>query len=134
MVFGNLINLGTKSEMDFYTKREVRLTNLFALIAFTGSVAGIMTVFIVNARYPTLIAMFSVFTALAVLILNFKGLNEAATYTFISTTNTSIFIINEQYITAVGNYLYYFPLIFCVALVHNPTKSKLNKFNRYSRG
>ena len=123
MCFGNLINLGTKSEMDFYSKREIRLVNLFALIAFISSVAGIMTVFFINARYPTVIALFSIFTALSVILFNFKGYNDVATYIFVLTTNASIFIINEQYITSVGNYLYYFPLIFCVALVHNPTRS-----------
>ena len=35
--------------------------------------------------------------------------------------------IVQQYETNVGNYLYYFPLIFCVALVHNPTKANANK-------
>ena len=122
MVFGNLINLGVKTEMEFYQKREARMVNLFAWIAFIGSVAGITTVFFINAKYPTIIASFSVFTALAVLIFNYRGLYNAATYTFVFTTNLSIFIIVQQYTSNVGNYLYYFPLIFCVALIHNPTK------------
>ena len=123
MVFGSLINLGVKTEMEFYQKREARMVNLFAWIAFIGSVAGITTVFFINAKYPTIIASFSVFTALAVLIFNYRGLHNAATYTFVFTTNLSIFIIVQQYTSNVGNYLYYFPLIFCVALIHNPTKS-----------
>ncbi len=122
MVFGNLINLGINSEMEFYQKREARMVNLFAWIAFIGSVAGITTVFFINAKYPTIIASFSVFTALAVLIFNYKGFYNAATYTFAFTTNVSIFVIVQQYEANVGNYLYYFPLIFCVALIHNPTK------------
>ncbi len=122
MVFGNLINLGVKPEMEFYEKREARMVNLFAWIAFVGSVAGITTVFFIKANYPTFIAMFSVFTALAVLILNYKGFNNLATFAFVITTNVSIFVIVQQYTANVGNYLYYFPLIFCVALVHNPTK------------
>ncbi len=123
MVFGNLVNLGVKSEMEFYEIREARMVNLFAWIAFIGSVAGITTVFFIQANYPTFIAMFSVFTALAVLILNYKGFHSAATFTFVLTTNVSVFIIVQQYTANVGNYLYYFPLIFCVALVHNPTKT-----------
>ena len=132
MIFGNLINLGVKSEMEFYEKREARMVNLFAWIAFIGSVAGITTVFFINAKYPTLIATFSVFTALVVLFLNYKGFYNAATYTFVSTTCFSVFIIVQQYEVNVGNYLYYFPLIFCVALVHNPTKSNLRTFILYS--
>lgn len=123
MIFGNLINLGVKTEMEFYQKREARMVNLFGWIALIGSVAGITTVFFISAKYPTTIAAFSVFTAIAVLILNYKGYYNAATYMFVFTTNFSIFIIVQQYATNVGNYLYYFPLIFCVALVHNPTKS-----------
>lgn len=123
MVFGNLINLGVKTDMEFYQKREIRMVNLFAWIALVGSVAGITTVFFIEANYPTVIASFSVFTAMAVLLLNYKKFNTAATFLFVITTNVSIFIIVQQYTANVGNYLYYFPLIFCVALVHNPTKS-----------
>lgn len=122
MIFGNLINLGVKTEMEFYQKREARMVNLFALIALIGSVAGITTVFFISAKYPTVIAMFSIFTAIAVLLFNLKGYYNAATATFIVTTNISIFVIVQQYVTNVGNYLYYFPIIFCIALVHNPTK------------
>ncbi|MBA4240792.1 MAG: hypothetical protein C0448_08695 [Sphingobacteriaceae bacterium] len=132
MILGNLINLGVKSEMEFYEKREARMVNLFAWIAFVGSVAGITTVFFINAKYPTFIATFSVFTALAVLLLNFKGYHNLATYTFVTTTCVSIFIIVQQYAVNVGNYLYFFPLIFCVALVHNPTKSNLRTIILYS--
>lgn len=132
MILGNLINIGVKSEMEFYEKREARMVNLFAWIAFIGSVAGITTVFFINAKYPTFIATFSVFTALAVLILNYKGYFNVATFTFVLTTCASIFVIVQQYTVNVGNYLYYFPLIFCVALVHNPTKSNLRTFVLYA--
>lgn len=127
MIFGNLINLGVNSEMEFYQKREARMVNLFGWIALIGSIAGITTVFFIKAKYPTVIAMFSIFTAIAVLLLNYKGYYEAATYLFVFTTNVSVFVIVQQYETNVGNYLYYFPLIFCVALVHNPTKANANK-------
>jgi two-component sensor histidine kinase len=123
MIFGNLINIGVSSEMEFYEKREARMVNLFAWIAFIGSAAGITTMFFIQAHYPTFIAMFSLFTALTVLLLNYKGLHNAATFAFVITTNISVFVIVQQYVANVGNYLYYFPLIFCVALVHNPTKS-----------
>jgi two-component sensor histidine kinase len=127
MIFGNLINLGVNSEMEFYEKREARMVNLFGWIALIGSLAGITTVFFIQAKYPTFIATFSIFTAIAVLLLNYKGYYEYATYMFVFTTNVSVFVIVQQYDTNVGNYLYYFPLIFCVALVHNPTKANANK-------
>lgn len=122
MIFGKLINLGVKSDMEFYESRETRMVNLFAWIALIGSLAGIATVFFISAKYPTVIAMFSIFTAMGSLVLNYKGFYTAATYLFVFTTNFSIFIIIQQYPTNVGNYLYYFPMIFCIALIHNPTK------------
>jgi len=108
------------------------MVNLFAWIALIGSVAGITTVFFIQAKYPTLIATFSVFTAIAVLLLNYKGYHNAATLIFIATTCFSVFILVQQYEKNVGNYLYYFPLIFCVALVHNPTKSNVRTVILYS--
>lgn len=132
MILGNLINLGVKSEMEFYEKREARMVNLFAWIAFIGSVVGITIVFFINAKYPTFIASLSVFTALAVLLLNYKGYHNFATYSFVITTCLSVFIIVQQYTVNVGNYLYFFPLIFCVALIHNPTKSNLRTIILYS--
>lgn len=132
MILGNLLNLGVKPEMEFYEKREVRMVNLFAWIAFIGSVAGITTVFFISARYPTIIALFSVFSSLASLILNYKGFRSQATYLFVLSTCVSIFVIVQQYEANVGNYLYYFPLIFCVALVHHPGKSDKRTIVLYS--
>ena len=133
MIFGNLINGGVKSDMEFYEKRETRMVNLFAWVALIGSVVGIMIVFFVSAKYPTVIAMFAVFTAIGVLLLNLKCYYSAATYLFVFTTNFSLFIIDQQYPTNVGNYLYYFPMIFCIALIHNPTKYTYASFICNSR-
>lgn len=132
MILGNLLNLGVKPEMEFYEKREVRMVNLFAWIAFIGSVAGITTVFFISARYPTFIALFSVFSSLASLILNYKGFRTHSTYLFVLSTCVSIFVIVQQYEANVGNYLYYFPLIFCVALVHHPGRSDKRTIILYS--
>lgn len=122
MIFGNLINLGVKPELEFYEKREVRMINLFCWIALIGSLAGIMTVFLINTKYPTVIAIFSVIAAIGPLLLNLKGYYNISTYIFVFTINFSLFIIAQEYPTSVGNYLYYFPMIFCIALIHNPTK------------
>ena len=122
MILGNLINLGVKSELEFYEKREVRMINLFCWIALFGSIAGIMTVFFISTKHPTAIAIFSVIAAIGPLLLNLKGHYNVSTYLFVFTTNFSLFIIAQQYPTSVGNYLYYFPMIFCIALIHNPTK------------
>lgn len=123
MIFGNLINLGVKSEMEFYQKREARIVNLFALITLFGLLVGVSSVFFISGEYVISTVSFSTITSLAILFLNYKMYHNIATYLFVITINVTIFILNQQYIDSVGNYLYYFPVIFCVALIHNPVKS-----------
>lgn len=123
MVFGNLINLGVKSEMEFYQKREARIVNLFALITLLGLIIGVSSVLFISGDYVISTVLFTTLTSLTILFLNFKLYHNAATYLFVITINVTIFILNQQYIDTVGNYLYYFPVIFCVALIHNPVKS-----------
>lgn len=123
MVFGNLINLGVKTEMEFYQKREARIVNLFALITLLGLVIGVSSVLFISGDYVISTVLFTTLTSLSILFLNYKLHHNAATYLFVITINVTIFILNQQYIDSVGNYLYYFPVIFCVALIHNPIKS-----------
>jgi two-component sensor histidine kinase len=123
MIFGNLINLGVKSEMEFYQKREARIVNLFALITLLGLLIGVSSVIFISGDYIVSTVLFTTLTSLSILLLNYKLYHNAATYVFVITINVTIFILNQQYIDTVGNYLYYFPVIFCVALIHNPAKS-----------
>lgn len=122
MIFDNLINLGVKSEMEFYQKREARITNLFALIMLLGLAIGVSTVFFISGDYEIETVLFTASLAITVLILNLKQYHDAATYLFVISVTSSIFILNQQYDDMVGNYLYYFPVIFCVALLHSPLK------------
>jgi two-component sensor histidine kinase len=123
MIFGNLIHLGVKTDMEFYQERETRIVNLFALITLLGIFIGITTMIFIDGAFPTPIVLFITVSSIAILILNAKGLYNVATYVFVISINFSIFILNQQYQLSVGNYLYYFPLIFCIALLHNPIKT-----------
>ncbi len=123
MIFGNLINLGVKSEMEFYQKREARIVNLFALITLLGLLIGVSSVLFISGDYVISTVVFTTITSLTILLLNYNLYHNAATYVFVLSINVTIFILNQQYIDSVGNYLYYFPVIFCVALIHNPVKS-----------
>ena len=123
MIFDNLINLGVKSEMEFYQKREARIVNLFALITLLGLLIGVSTVFFISGDYVLSTVLFTTTTSLSILGLNYKGYNNAATYLFVICINITMFVLNMQYVDSVGNYLYYYPVIFCVALIHNPTKA-----------
>ncbi len=121
MVFGNLINLGVKPEMEFYQKREARIINLFSLIAIFGLFLGVFTVFFINGDYATTSVIFSAVSSFLTLFFNYRRLYNIATSVFVITINLTIFVLCQQYVDSVGNYLYYFPIIFCVALLHNPT-------------
>ncbi len=123
MVFGSLINLGVKSEMEFYEKREARIVNLFALITLLGLFIGTTTLFFITGAYPTPIVSFTALASLSILLLNARAFYGVATYIYVLSINLSIFIICEQYQISVGNYLYFFPVIFCVSLLHNPFKA-----------
>ncbi|MBK6983243.1 MAG: sensor histidine kinase [Bacteroidetes bacterium] len=109
--------------MEFYQKREARIVNLFALITLLGLLFGVSSVIFISGDYVISTVLFTTFTSLSILFLNYKLHHNAATYLFVITINVTIFILNQQYIDSVGNYLYYFPVIFCVALIHNPVKS-----------
>ncbi len=123
MIFDSLINLGVKSEMEFYQKREARIVNLFASIMLFGLLIGVSTVFFISGDYVLSTVLFTAASAIAILISNYKSQYNFATYLFVITVVVSIFVLNQQYDDMVGNYLYYFPVIFCVALLHNPLKS-----------
>ncbi|MBP8033138.1 MAG: sensor histidine kinase [Bacteroidia bacterium] len=109
--------------MEFYQKREARIVNLFALITLLGLLIGVSSVLFISGDYVISTVLFTTVTSLSILLLNYKLYHNAATYIFVLSINVTIFILNQQYIDTVGNYLYYFPVIFCVALIHNPVKS-----------
>lgn len=132
MLFRKLINLGVNDNLPFYDKREIRIVNLFALITLAGLFIGITTLFFIEGTYPTLVVVFSAVASSLSLFLNARAMHNAATYIFVISINVTIFIISQQYIISVANYLYFFPVVFCVALVHNPFKKNIRTFIFFS--
>lgn len=122
MKLSDLLEIGVYDDLEFYQKREVRVINLFSLITIAGLVVGVSTVFFAKNPYPLTTVLGTLFCAITSMFLNYKKQQSAATYLFVIAVNFSIFTLNQQYTLAVGNYLYYFPLIFCIALIHNPSK------------
>lgn len=125
MKLSNLLDIGINDTLEFYEKREVRIINLFTFITLAGLLVGITTVLFINGQYPTPTIIFTSLCSLGILFFNHKHRHNTATYLFVITINASLFILNEQYHESVGNYLYYFPVIFCIALVHNPSKQNI---------
>lgn len=122
MKLSKLLDVGVYDDLEFYQKREIRIVNLFSLITIAGLIIGLSTILFVKNHYPTTTVLGTLFCAVGSMVLNLKKLQSTATYLFVISINFSIFILNKQYALAVGNYLYYFPLIFCIALIHNPSK------------
>ena len=120
MIFDRLINLGVTDELEFYRKREARIVNLYSLITLVGLTCGISTLFFISGTYPTPIVLFTTMSSLLILFLNANKYYDMATYFFVIPLNINIFVINQQHYVSDGSVLYYFPLIFCLALLHNP--------------
>lgn len=123
MLFSKILDIGIDDKIEFYQKREIRILNIFALITLTGLIIGLSTVFFLNGEYPTATVSFTMICSAAIFLLNHWRLSHISTYLFIISTNVTLFILNKMYVPGAGNYLYYFPMIFCVALIHNPSKS-----------
>ncbi len=123
MFFQSIINLGVKPDMEFYQKREAKIINLFALITLLALFFGATSTFIISGPFPTFIVSFTVLTSLCILFFNAKKYYDLATYFFVVPISITIFVICEQYVEAVGSYLYYYLFIFCIAVLHNPIRS-----------
>lgn len=123
MKLSNILDTGINDNLEFYEKREVRVLNLFALITLAGILIGLSTALFINGEYPKPIVAFTSLFSLAILVLHYQKIYAPTSYIFVVFINLSVFILSEQYHIAVGNFLYYFPIIFCIALIHNPSKS-----------
>lgn len=123
MLFSKILDIGIHDKFEFYQKREIRILNIFALITLSGLIIGLSTIFFLNGEYPVSTVTFTMVCSLSIFLLNYWQLSHIATYVFIITVNITLFILNKMYVLGAGNYLYYFPMIFCVALIHNPSKS-----------
>lgn len=121
-MFSKLLDTGIHNGLDFYQKREVKILNLFSLITISGLIIGTTNIFFIGEAYPAFVEGNVAFLMGLVFIFNHYRRYQIANYTFVITINASILFINEYYDPSTGTYLFYFPLIFCVALLHNPKK------------
>ena len=116
-----LIHTGTNYSNDPYILRTARFVNLFSIITIVGILLGSINVFFIGKNYPFIAeSIFLLFSILAMLFNKFH-LHEIAIYFFLLTINSAILYVNEFYDYTAAPYLFYFPLILCVALLHNPT-------------
>lgn len=111
--------------MVFYKKREVRTVNLFAIITLVSLLFGFTSVLLIKAQYPAPIVLFTTATSFFVLVFNYKKWHTLATYFFVIPININVFVLCLNYNENVGNYQYFFLVIFCVAVLHHSKLSNM---------
>jgi two-component sensor histidine kinase len=116
-----LLNIGTHYRTDPYILRTARFINLFSLITIAGLLIGAFNILFIGKNYPFIAESLFLLLSIVAILCNKLHFYTAAVYCFLLTLNSSIFYVNEYYDPSAGPYLFYFPLILCVALLHNPT-------------
>lgn len=86
-----------------------------------GLLIGLTNVLFLGKNYPFFTVSFLFLFSVVTILLNAKQFYTGAIYTFLVSVNVAIFFMNEYYDVSAAPYLFYFPLIVCVALLHNPT-------------
>ncbi len=123
-MFGKIINIGVHPELDSYQKRETRVLNVIASVIFFGLLVGATNVFFLGEQYPYIFnSSVGVFTSL-ILYFNHKRWHMAASYAFVITMVFTLTYVSNYYERSTGTMVYFFPVIFCIALLHNPNKPK----------
>lgn len=92
------------------------------MVMMTGLLIGFTNIFFLQEDYPYLNELVTFCMSAMCMVLNRYRYYMLATYLFLLSLNYSIFYINEYYDISTAAYLFYFPVILCVALLHNPTK------------
>jgi two-component sensor histidine kinase len=123
-MFSKMLNIGITDDLSFYQKRETKILNLFAFITIFGCLVGTINIYFLGEAYPSVMVFFEVLASASMLLLNYRKQYLISAYLFVISMNLTLMHMNIFYATESGSYLYYFPLIFCIALLHNPNKPK----------
>ncbi|HYG50676.1 MAG TPA: sensor histidine kinase [Flavobacteriales bacterium] len=114
------VNAGITPDTDPYRKRTTRFVNLFSIITIIGLLIGLTNIAFLGGNYPFLVESILFICSFATILLNKKHLYNVAIYGYLVSVNCAIFYVNEYYDITSAAYIFYFPLILCVALLHNP--------------
>jgi hypothetical protein len=125
-VFKELLNIGIHSKLDVFQKREIKLLNLIVLIYLSGLLFGLTNYFFLSSKMPFLFLLCSFFLQIVTLILNYKHHYKLATTSFVIILSFTLFYVSQFYDPFVATFVFYFPSVFCIALMMNPTE-KINR-------
>lgn len=123
-MFSKILNIGIKKDLEFYQIREIKILNLFSFITIIGCFIGTVNVLFLGDAYPSVSVILELTASFFIFYLNHKGLYKASAYLFVISMNLTLMYMCVFYSSTTGSFLYYFPLIFCIALLHNPNRSK----------
>jgi len=127
-MFSRIINSGVDKTEDFYQKREAKILNTFALIIVAGLLIGSTNYFFLGELYPLFVEILVACIALLIPFFNYRKWYDASAYLFVISLNATLFFITKYYDSSTDTFLFYFPFIFCVALLHNPNKPYYRSF------
>jgi len=125
-VFKQLLNIGIYSELDQFEKREIKLLNLIVLVYIAGLAVGLTNYFFLKEQLPFLFLFISFVIQVIILFLNYKHLHKTATTSFVIVLSLTLYYVSQFYSSTVATFIFYFPALFIIALLINPTK-KINR-------
>lgn len=125
-MFKELLNIGIHPKLDVFEKREIKLLNLIVIIYLGGLLFGLTNYFFLSSQMPFLFLLSSFFLQILVLILNYKRQYKLATTSFIIILSFTLYYVSQFYDPSVATFVFYFPSVFCIALMINPTE-KINR-------
>lgn len=123
-MFKKLLNLGVTAELDPFQKRETRVLNVIALIIIFGLFVGFTNVLFLKSLYPYAFNSGVLLGMTSILFLNHKKHYSFALYAFLLIILTTLVYVGNYYDRSTGTMVYFFPVIFCIALLHNPNKPR----------
>ncbi len=125
-MFKQLLNIGIYSELDQFEKREIKLLNLIVLVYIAGLAVGLTNYFFLKEQLPFLFLFISFVIQVIILFLNYKHLHKTATTSFVIVLSLTLYYVSQFYSSTVATFIFYFPALFIIALLINPTK-KINR-------
>lgn len=126
-----LIAIGISHCKNTNELRLLKTINIFALITMLGLLIGFTNSFFDEIEYPFYFELICFIIVFFIIVLNGFGYLRTAMWLFMFTLNIMLFYFCEFYHVSAGAYLYYFPLVLAVALLHIPGDRVIRTMNYY---
>lgn len=118
-----IIDFGIDPETEFYQQREARVLNIISLLTFFGVLIGLTNLLFLKEGYPVFFQFFVLGYSSVILFFNRMQQYNYSVWIFVTAMSFTLLYVGEYYDISTASYLFYFPVIFCIALLHNPNKS-----------